>query len=129
MKINHFFKNIPHHCQFQPFCDLTCHWALGQRRLTSLVSQGFFRRTIRMKLEYEKCDRICKIQKKNRNKCQYCRFQKCLALGMSHNGEGACAVCLRTPKGACAAQLTQGPILSEGAQHLPLARMGVCTCC
>lgn len=43
-----------------------------------------------MKLKYEKCDRICKIQKKNRNKCQYCRFQKCLALGMSHNGEGAC---------------------------------------
>lgn len=52
-----------------------------------LVPQGFFRRTIRMKLEYEKCDRSCKIQKKNRNKCQYCRFQKCLALGMSHNGE------------------------------------------
>lgn len=49
--------------------------------------QGFFRRTIRMKLEYEKCERSCKIQKKNRNKCQYCRFQKCLALGMSHNGE------------------------------------------
>lgn len=51
------------------------------------VPQGFFRRTIRMKLEYEKCERSCKIQKKNRNKCQYCRFQKCLALGMSHNGE------------------------------------------
>ncbi|XP_060701508.1 peroxisome proliferator-activated receptor delta-like [Hemiscyllium ocellatum] len=47
--------------------------------------KGFFRRTIRMKLKYEKCDRNCKIQKKNRNKCQYCRFQKCLALGMSHN--------------------------------------------
>lgn len=42
-----------------------------------------------MKLEYEKCERSCKIQKKNRNKCQYCRFQKCLALGMSHNGERA----------------------------------------
>lgn len=40
-----------------------------------------------MKLEYEKCERNCKIQKKNRNKCQYCRFQKCLSLGMSHNGE------------------------------------------
>lgn len=53
----------------------------------SLVPQGFFRRTVRMKLEYEKCERSCKIQKKNRNKCQYCRFQKCLALGMSHNGE------------------------------------------
>ncbi|CAL8277538.1 unnamed protein product [Boreogadus saida] len=47
--------------------------------------KGFFRRTIRMKLEYERCERACKIQKKNRNKCQYCRFQKCLSLGMSHD--------------------------------------------
>ncbi|KAK1789715.1 hypothetical protein P4O66_015610 [Electrophorus voltai] len=47
--------------------------------------KGFFRRTIRLKLEYDKCNRHCKIQKKNRNKCQYCRFQKCLSVGMSHN--------------------------------------------
>ncbi|KTG36829.1 hypothetical protein cypCar_00015861 [Cyprinus carpio] len=47
--------------------------------------KGFFRRTIRMKLEYEKCERSCKIQKKSRNKCQFCRFQKCLMLGMSHD--------------------------------------------
>ncbi|XP_053717562.1 peroxisome proliferator-activated receptor alpha a isoform X1 [Synchiropus splendidus] len=47
--------------------------------------KGFFRRTIRLKLEYERCERNCKIQKKNRNKCQYCRFHKCLSVGMSHN--------------------------------------------
>ncbi|KAM8975786.1 peroxisome proliferator-activated receptor delta [Pelodytes ibericus] len=47
--------------------------------------KGFFRRTLRMRLQYEFCDRNCKIQKKNRNKCQYCRFNKCLSLGMSHN--------------------------------------------
>ncbi|TRY91925.1 hypothetical protein DNTS_029641 [Danionella cerebrum] len=47
--------------------------------------KGFFRRTIRMKLEYERCDRGCKILKKSRNKCQFCRFQKCLMLGMSHD--------------------------------------------
>uniref|UniRef100_A0A8C7F2M1 Peroxisome proliferator-activated receptor alpha n=2 Tax=Oncorhynchus TaxID=8016 RepID=A0A8C7F2M1_ONCKI len=47
--------------------------------------KGFFRRTIRLKLEYDKCERRCKILKKNRNKCQYCRFQKCLSVGMSHN--------------------------------------------
>ncbi|KAM9845734.1 peroxisome proliferator-activated receptor alpha a isoform 2-T2 [Aulostomus maculatus] len=47
--------------------------------------KGFFRRTVRLKLEYEKCERNCKIQKKNRNKCQYCRFHKCLSVGMSHD--------------------------------------------
>ncbi|XP_040201712.1 peroxisome proliferator-activated receptor alpha [Rana temporaria] len=47
--------------------------------------KGFFRRTIRLKLVYDRCERLCKIQKKNRNKCQYCRFEKCLSVGMSHN--------------------------------------------
>ncbi|CAL8282406.1 peroxisome proliferator-activated receptor alpha [Gadus morhua] len=47
--------------------------------------KGFFRRTIRLKLEYEKCELRCRIHKKNRNKCQYCRFHKCLSEGMSHN--------------------------------------------
>ncbi|XP_077565771.1 peroxisome proliferator-activated receptor alpha a [Stigmatopora nigra] len=47
--------------------------------------KGFFRRTLRLKLEYDKCERHCKIYKKNRNKCQYCRFHKCLSVGMSHN--------------------------------------------
>ncbi|KAM9312758.1 peroxisome proliferator-activated receptor alpha [Gastrophryne carolinensis] len=47
--------------------------------------KGFFRRTVRLKLVYDRCERTCKIQKKNRNKCQYCRFEKCLSEGMSHN--------------------------------------------
>ncbi|KAG9328344.1 hypothetical protein JZ751_014490 [Albula glossodonta] len=52
---------------------------------SGIFGAGFFRRTIRLKLEYDRCERSCKIQKKNRNKCQYCRFQKCLSVGMSHN--------------------------------------------
>ncbi|KAI5607600.1 peroxisome proliferator-activated receptor gamma [Silurus asotus] len=47
--------------------------------------RGFFRRTIRLKLVYDHCDLHCRIHKKSRNKCQYCRFQKCLVVGMSHN--------------------------------------------
>ncbi|XP_066452578.1 peroxisome proliferator-activated receptor gamma isoform X2 [Eleutherodactylus coqui] len=47
--------------------------------------KGFFRRTIRLKLIYDRCELNCRIHKKSRNKCQYCRFQKCLAVGMSHN--------------------------------------------
>lgn len=56
------------------------------RDKSCLCPQGFFRRTIRLKLVYDKCERSCKIQKKSRNKCQYCRFHKCLSVGMSHNG-------------------------------------------
>ncbi|XP_063072152.1 peroxisome proliferator-activated receptor gamma isoform X2 [Engraulis encrasicolus] len=47
--------------------------------------KGFFRRTIRLKLVYDHCELRCRIHKKSRNKCQYCRFQKCLMVGMSHN--------------------------------------------
>ncbi|KAJ3602313.1 hypothetical protein NHX12_030072 [Muraenolepis orangiensis] len=47
--------------------------------------KGFFRRTIRLKLVYDHCHLHCRIHKKSRNKCQYCRFQKCLMVGMSHN--------------------------------------------
>ncbi|XP_045691164.1 peroxisome proliferator-activated receptor delta isoform X1 [Phyllostomus hastatus] len=75
---------------------------------------GFFRRTIRMKLEYEKCERSCKIQKKNRNKCQYCRFQKCLALGMSHN-----AIRFGRMPEAEKRKLVAGLTSSEGSQHNP----------
>lgn len=52
-----------------------------------IAFQGFFRRTIRLKLVYDHCDLHCRIHKKSRNKCQYCRFQKCLNVGMSHNGK------------------------------------------
>lgn len=32
--------------------------------------------------------RNCLIDRTNRNRCQHCRLQKCLALGMSRDGEG-----------------------------------------
>lgn len=51
-----------------------------------LSYQGFFRRTIRLKLVYDFCDLHCRIHKRNRNKCQHCRFQKCLSVGMSREG-------------------------------------------
>ncbi|XP_049621221.1 peroxisome proliferator-activated receptor delta [Suncus etruscus] len=76
--------------------------------------KGFFRRTIRMKLEYERCERSCKIQKKNRNKCQYCRFQKCLALGMSHN-----AIRFGRMPEAEKRKLVAGLTESEGRHHNP----------
>ncbi|XP_070541530.1 peroxisome proliferator-activated receptor alpha-like [Ptychodera flava] len=49
--------------------------------------KGFFRRTHRMKLQYRTCPFLntvpCDINMATRNKCQFCRFQKCLSVGMS----------------------------------------------
>ncbi|XP_063057084.1 retinoic acid receptor RXR-gamma-B isoform X2 [Engraulis encrasicolus] len=45
--------------------------------------KGFFKRTIRKDLTYTCRDnKDCMIDKRQRNRCQYCRYQKCLAMGM-----------------------------------------------
>lgn len=48
--------------------------------------QGFFRRSIQKQIEY-RClrDGKCLVIRLNRNRCQYCRFKKCLAVGMSRD--------------------------------------------
>lgn len=59
--------------------------------------QGFFRRTVQLKLRYKHCSRNCRVQKKSRNKCQFCRFKKCVLLGMSHSGTSTnCSSLLET---------------------------------
>lgn len=51
--------------------------------------QGFFRRSIQQNIQYKKCLKMenCTIVRINRNRCQQCRFKKCLAVGMSRDGE------------------------------------------
>ncbi|CAF0933000.1 unnamed protein product [Rotaria sordida] len=45
--------------------------------------KGFFKRTVRKDLTYTCRDnRDCIIDKRQRNRCQYCRYQKCLNVGM-----------------------------------------------
>ncbi|XP_037943772.1 protein ultraspiracle [Teleopsis dalmanni] len=45
--------------------------------------KGFFKRTVRKDLMYAcREDKNCIIDKRQRNRCQYCRYQKCLACGM-----------------------------------------------
>ncbi|XP_058028211.1 retinoic acid receptor RXR-beta isoform X3 [Ahaetulla prasina] len=45
--------------------------------------KGFFKRTIRKDLTYTCRDnKDCIVDKRQRNRCQYCRYQKCLATGM-----------------------------------------------
>ena len=45
--------------------------------------KGFFKRSIRKETGY--CcrgNKDCKVDKSHRNRCQYCRLEKCLAMGM-----------------------------------------------
>lgn len=45
--------------------------------------KGFFKRTVRKDLSYAcREDKNCIIDKRQRNRCQYCRYQKCLGMGM-----------------------------------------------
>ncbi|XP_036394414.1 nuclear receptor subfamily 1 group D member 2a [Megalops cyprinoides] len=47
--------------------------------------KGFFRRSIQQNIQYKKClkNENCPIMRMNRNRCQQCRFKKCLFVGMS----------------------------------------------
>lgn len=61
--------------------------------------QGFFRRSQQSNAAYS-CPRQknCLIDRTSRNRCQHCRLQKCLAVGMSRDGECAAVpglVCTR----------------------------------
>ncbi|XP_001605819.1 retinoic acid receptor RXR-alpha-B isoform X1 [Nasonia vitripennis] len=45
--------------------------------------KGFFKRTVRKDLTYAcREEKHCLIDKRQRNRCQYCRYQKCLTMGM-----------------------------------------------
>uniref|UniRef100_A0A3B4YML5 Retinoic acid receptor RXR n=1 Tax=Seriola lalandi dorsalis TaxID=1841481 RepID=A0A3B4YML5_SERLL len=49
--------------------------------------KGFFKRTVRKDLSYTCRDnKECLVDKRQRNRCQYCRYQKCLAMGMKREG-------------------------------------------
>ncbi|XP_061535248.1 LOW QUALITY PROTEIN: nuclear receptor subfamily 4 group A member 2-like [Phycodurus eques] len=45
--------------------------------------KGFFKRTVQKNAKYVcLAAKGCPVDKRRRNRCQYCRFQKCLAVGM-----------------------------------------------
>ncbi|XP_060898739.1 probable nuclear hormone receptor HR38 [Labrus mixtus] len=45
--------------------------------------KGFFKRTVQKKAKYVcLANKDCPVDKRRRNRCQFCRFQKCLVVGM-----------------------------------------------
>lgn len=56
--------------------------------LTCESCKGFFKRTVQNKKVYTcVADRSCQIDKTQRKRCPYCRFQKCLEVGMKLEGK------------------------------------------
>jgi hypothetical protein len=55
--------------------------------LSLLGCKGFFKRTVQKGAKYV-ClgNKDCPVDKRRRNRCQFCRFQKCLAVGMVKEG-------------------------------------------
>ncbi|VDM36736.1 unnamed protein product [Hydatigera taeniaeformis] len=52
--------------------------------------KGFFKRTIQKNAHYVCLQtKNCIVDKRRRNRCQYCRFQKCLKVGMVKEGKRA----------------------------------------
>ncbi|XP_060766906.1 nuclear receptor subfamily 1, group D, member 4b isoform X2 [Neoarius graeffei] len=49
--------------------------------------KGFFRRSIQQNISYKMCvkNENCLIVRMSRNRCQHCRFKKCLSVGMSRD--------------------------------------------
>ena len=56
--------------------------------LTCESCKGFFKRTVQNKKAYScVADRSCHIDKSQRKRCPFCRFQKCLDVGMKLEGK------------------------------------------
>nr|XP_023024967.1 nuclear hormone receptor FTZ-F1-like [Leptinotarsa decemlineata] len=59
--------------------------------LTCESCKGFFKRTVQNKKVYTcVAERSCHIDKTQRKRCPFCRFQKCLEVGMKLEGEFLC---------------------------------------
>ncbi|KAK6625564.1 hypothetical protein RUM43_005863 [Polyplax serrata] len=82
-------KTCTHHDTCDENGDFFCDFLTEECLLESLSNseQGFFRRSIQQKIQYRPCtkNQQCSILRINRNRCQYCRLKKCIAVGMSRD--------------------------------------------
>jgi len=79
-------NSLPHDEDDQPMMCMICEdkaTGLHYGIITCEGCKGFFKRTVQNKRVYTcVADGNCEINKAQRNRCQYCRFQKCLQKGM-----------------------------------------------
>lgn len=76
--------------QQQTMCKVCCDIASGNHFgvLSCEACKSFFRRSVRAGARYAcRGSRNCSVEKHTRNRCQYCRLQKCAQMGMRKEGE------------------------------------------
>ncbi len=79
----------PNHSLQQTLCKVCGDTASGNHFgvLSCEACKSFFRRSIRANARYAcRGSRSCAIEKHTRNRCQYCRLQKCMSIGMRKEG-------------------------------------------
>lgn len=85
--------NVPNHSLQHSLCKVCGDTASGNHFgvLSCEACKSFFRRSIRANARYAcRGNRTCAIEKHTRNRCQYCRLQKCMNTGMRKEGERDC---------------------------------------
>ena len=76
-------------CDEQVLCVVCNDKATGYHYgvFTCEGCKGFFKRTVQKQLEYScRSDGNCEVNQFSRNRCQHCRFQKCVDQGMLKEG-------------------------------------------
>lgn len=82
--------NATNHSLQHSLCKVCGDTASGNHFgvLSCEACKSFFRRSIRANARYAcRGNRTCAIEKHTRNRCQYCRLQKCMNTGMRKEGE------------------------------------------
>lgn len=83
-------STLPPNLQQQSICKVCGDIASGNHFgvLSCEACKSFFRRSVRANARYAcRGSRNCAIEKHTRNRCQYCRLQKCMQMGMRREGE------------------------------------------
>ncbi|XP_054279610.1 nuclear receptor subfamily 2 group C member 1-like isoform X2 [Macrosteles quadrilineatus] len=78
-------SNTPTLCLAVEICVVCGDRASGRHygAISCEGCKGFFKRSIRKQLGYQcRGTKNCEVTKHHRNRCQYCRLQKCLTMGM-----------------------------------------------
>lgn len=81
VRVNHSICNKNNASVYQ-VCPITCKW------IVPVTLQGFFKRSVQNNKNYNCAEQqSCPMNLSQRKRCPFCRFQKCLAVGMKREGK------------------------------------------